>query len=352
MGAKVFANGLEISGKASDVNTMGAMPDVCLSPPSPPAGPVPIPYPNFSQASDTTDGSKTVKIGGKEVGLKGKSSYKKSKGDEAATRSFGASVVSHTIQGSVKHQAGSMDVKVEGSNVCRFGDLTTGNHSNSGMPVVPGAGGPAVGEADAECAALETRNNDDRNTFQNNQALSGPGTTNTNFNFKSNTPEVSSMSKAAHSRVAARDLSPHKHVEGTPAQARLKKNNPKSHVACPGGSSFQYNGAYFKGGHTEARIIETIFKGSGVGSIAGTLTMKIDWQPSKGGQSCAPCEHCQALLCAAAKCGLKIEFCTNDNKKEALDKDNDCEDDLNMNDPAVRQNMEIKNDLLKRRLGG
>jgi len=52
MGAKVFANGMEISGKASDNKSIAAMPEVCMSPPSPPAGPVPIPYPNTAMASN------------------------------------------------------------------------------------------------------------------------------------------------------------------------------------------------------------------------------------------------------------------------------------------------------------
>src|SRR5687768_16935881 len=103
MSKNVFANGMEVSGKKDDNKSVGSMPDVCLSPPSPPAGPVPIPYPNNSQASDTTDGSKTVKVGGGEVGLKNASSYKKSNGDEAATKSLGMGVISHNIQGKLKH---------------------------------------------------------------------------------------------------------------------------------------------------------------------------------------------------------------------------------------------------------
>ena len=44
----------------------GRLPDTCLSPPSPPAGPVPLPYPNTAFASDTTNGSTTVMISGQE----------------------------------------------------------------------------------------------------------------------------------------------------------------------------------------------------------------------------------------------------------------------------------------------
>jgi hypothetical protein len=130
MANKVFANGREIACKAADGKSTAAFPDVCLSPPSPPAGPVPIPYPNTGMASDTTDGSKQVKISGKEVVLKDKSCFKKSTGDEAATKSLGMGVVTHQIQGKVYFNAWSMDVKVEGENVPRHLDLTTHNHSS------------------------------------------------------------------------------------------------------------------------------------------------------------------------------------------------------------------------------
>lgn len=56
--------------------------DVCRSP-SPPAGAIPIPYPNIARASDTASGSKKVKVNAdKSVALKNRSNYKKSEGDE------------------------------------------------------------------------------------------------------------------------------------------------------------------------------------------------------------------------------------------------------------------------------
>src|SRR5208283_2652143 len=93
----------------------------------PPAGPVPIPYPNTAMASDTDNGSKTVQIGGDEVMLKDQSCFKKSTGDEAATKSLGMGVVSHQIQGTVAFVAWSMDVKFEGANVPRHLDLKLHN---------------------------------------------------------------------------------------------------------------------------------------------------------------------------------------------------------------------------------
>ena len=104
MGAKVYANGRSIAAKAADGKAICAFPDVCFTPPQTPATPpgVPIPYPNTGLASDTSDGSKTVKIGGKEVMLKNKSSFKKSTGDEAGAAPK-KGVVTSTNRGKVIH---------------------------------------------------------------------------------------------------------------------------------------------------------------------------------------------------------------------------------------------------------
>lgn len=128
MSKNVFANGREVSGSKDDNASLGGMPDVCLSPPSPPAGPIPIPYPNFSKASDTNDGTKTVKIGGDQVSIKNSSNYKKSNGDEAATKTLGMGVMSHQIQNTTYFAAWSFDVKFEGENAVRQMDMTTHNN--------------------------------------------------------------------------------------------------------------------------------------------------------------------------------------------------------------------------------
>jgi hypothetical protein len=54
-------------------------PDVCVTPT--PGGPIPIPYPNVSSASDLSTGAKTVKTDGKETMLKD-ASFTTSTGDE------------------------------------------------------------------------------------------------------------------------------------------------------------------------------------------------------------------------------------------------------------------------------
>jgi hypothetical protein len=122
MANEVYANGMEIACKAAAGKSVAAFPDTCLSPPSPPAGPVPIPYPNTAYASDTTNGTTTVMISGQEVMLKDQSTFKKSTGDEAATKSLGMGVVTHAIQGEASFIAWSMDVKIEGQNVDRHLD--------------------------------------------------------------------------------------------------------------------------------------------------------------------------------------------------------------------------------------
>jgi hypothetical protein len=97
---------------------------------------VPVPYPNTGLASDTTDGSTTVKISGQEVMLKDKSYFKRSSGDEAGCAPM-KGVVNGTNMGKVYFAAWSMDVKVEGENVVRHLDLTTHNHGTTANAPAP-----------------------------------------------------------------------------------------------------------------------------------------------------------------------------------------------------------------------
>lgn len=169
MANQVFANGMEVSCKAADGKSICAFPDVCMTPPQSPATPpgVPIPYPNTGLASDTSDGSTTVKISGQEVMLKNKSYFKKSTGDEAGCAPM-KGVVTHKITGKVYFTAWSMDVKVEGENVVRMMDLTTHNHGSvpGNTPTWPyidelafPKGGPCSAEKKAEqdaCAGMSS----------------------------------------------------------------------------------------------------------------------------------------------------------------------------------------------------
>lgn len=149
MGKNVFANNMEIACQAGDGKVVAAFPDVCMSPPSPPAGPIPIPYPNSSFSKDTKSGSKKVKIGDQPIALQDQSFYQTSPlGDEASTKSFGANLISHVNAGKTYFIAYSMDVKAEGKSVCRAFDLTTSNHASppagEGVPS-PNLGGTCMG---------------------------------------------------------------------------------------------------------------------------------------------------------------------------------------------------------------
>jgi hypothetical protein len=140
MGNNVFANNMEVSCKAADGKSICAFPDVCFTPPQTPATPpgVPIPYPNTGMASDTTDGSRTVKISKKEVMLKNKSYFKRSMGDEAGCAPKKGVVTSKNM-GKVYFTAWSMDVQAEGENVVRHLDMTTHNHASQGPNTPPWA---------------------------------------------------------------------------------------------------------------------------------------------------------------------------------------------------------------------
>ncbi len=138
MADEVYANGMEVSCKAGPGKSICAFPDVCFTPPQTPATPpgVPIPYPNTSMDSDSTDGSTSVKVSGQEVMLKNKSNFKKTMGDEAGCAPKKGMVTS-TNTGKAFFAAWSMDVKIEGENAVRHLDVTTHNHSNPANEFAP-----------------------------------------------------------------------------------------------------------------------------------------------------------------------------------------------------------------------
>lgn len=102
-----------------------AFPDLCKTPT--PAGPIPIPYPNIAMSSDTADGSSDVKVDGESIMLKD-SNFSTSTGDEAGSAQ---GVVSSKIKGKAEFVNYSMDVKVEGKNVPRLGDMMLQNKGGS-----------------------------------------------------------------------------------------------------------------------------------------------------------------------------------------------------------------------------
>jgi uncharacterized Zn-binding protein involved in type VI secretion len=124
----VFAENMGLFHKGS--NGKGIAPgDVCLTPPPPPAGPVPVPYVNVASAGDLTKGSESVKIDGESTALEDQSECSTSTGDEPGTQ--GGNVVTHKTKGKAFFQLWSFTVKVEGKGVGRHGDLMG---QNSGSP--------------------------------------------------------------------------------------------------------------------------------------------------------------------------------------------------------------------------
>jgi uncharacterized Zn-binding protein involved in type VI secretion len=123
----VFANGQGFFHKGSG-GTGKAYPDVCLSPPPPPGGPIPVPYLNSLTASDLTNGSTTVKIQGEPTALEDSSYVATSTGDEGGTQ--GGGVITHKIKGKGYFTLWSFDVKVEGKGVDRHGDPMLQNCSS------------------------------------------------------------------------------------------------------------------------------------------------------------------------------------------------------------------------------
>ncbi|MBS9782946.1 MAG: DUF4150 domain-containing protein [Pasteurella sp.] len=128
---EVFVNGLEVACKAADGKSVAAFPDPCWSPPFPSAGPIVIPYANTAYAKNLTNATKTVMITGKPVAQKDKSYFKTSTGNEAATNAFAKGYMSHVIKGKAYFRSWSMNVFVEGYNVCRHTDGMTHNHGST-----------------------------------------------------------------------------------------------------------------------------------------------------------------------------------------------------------------------------
>lgn len=136
MPVTVGVNNLSVVHQGSGGVTI-AFPDVCKTPS--PAGPIPIPYPNIAQSTDTAQGSKKVKCDGNPVCLEN-SNFSMSTGDEAG--SAGGGVVSNKIKGKAEFVNFSFDVKFEGKGVARALDLMLHNDKNT--PPFPLLQGPVI----------------------------------------------------------------------------------------------------------------------------------------------------------------------------------------------------------------
>lgn len=125
MPSHVLVNNLGLTYKGTIGISMATLPDVCKTPS--PGGPVPIPYPNVSNQSTLSKGTKSVKAKGKMIAVKG-SEYSSSTGDEPGTA---GGVSSSTFKKETSWITYSFDVKMDGKNACRHTDKTFHNHKNT-----------------------------------------------------------------------------------------------------------------------------------------------------------------------------------------------------------------------------
>lgn len=123
MAKTTFVNTRGVVHKGSG-STSTVFPDVCLTQVGKPV--VPIPYANLGEAKDTVKGPKTVTVDGEMPMVKG-ALYSKSSGDEPGTKN---GVLSGTHKGMCEFLTYSFDVKIEGRNVCRLGDMLFHNKKN------------------------------------------------------------------------------------------------------------------------------------------------------------------------------------------------------------------------------
>lgn len=327
MANDVFANGREIACKAGAGKTICAFPDTCFTPPENPATPpgVPVPYPNTGFASDTTKGSKTVEISGKEIMLKDKSYFKTSVGDEAGCAAK-KGVITSKNKGKVYFQAWSMDVKVEGENVDRHLDLTTNNHASKPgdtppWPFVDSASPPSQIDP-CESAANSADKADDlgpkkakRIDKDGKEIVYDTVPAGGFFVPAGGIPALpgaaqSGVNMMSHSSVSARDIRPN-------TKKGRMSGGQGGGVACPG-EKF----AVRKAGHAEVKMIEDILVGRYPGRLIGgaykpkgTLYLTV-----KRKEICCSCQ--KAIKCAEAQ-GIKFEYCS-DNEGNETKKEENC----------------------------
>ncbi|ATB44652.1 PAAR-like domain-containing protein [Corallococcus macrosporus] len=136
---EVYVNGLTPV-TAESGGTVVGFPDVCRVPS--PGGPMPVPFPNVAVSRDLENGSRTVRINGASVALRG-SCLGRSTGNEAGTA--GGGVASGTTRGRAHPVSYAADVFIEGRPVVRNHDLFTLNdHNTAPFPIMQPQGAPPV----------------------------------------------------------------------------------------------------------------------------------------------------------------------------------------------------------------
>jgi len=339
MGCKVYANGREVSARKNDNKAPAGVPDVVHSPPPPPPTPkigVPTPYLNFSYASDTADGTKTVKIGGGEVGIKNKSCYKTSTGHEAATPALNEGLLTKSWKGKTYFSSWSSDVKFEKKNAVRHLDMTTHNH-NGGTQTSGSTGSDIGGTAPppTESDCEEGGNNNDAKRGEIDKIVQNEVNPETKKKYTSPSffkgGGMATMKEIPDGKTAAAfsrsDALYEKHrtrlglTEGQLGDRKdgtikicdedytHKRNEGRSKGVCTGDCS-------------EARLLYGFSKRD----KASSLVFKVDVKKNNGEiKTIAPCAGCFEMMCHVRQhCNVRIFVCRMDNKPEELEKE-DCD---------------------------
>jgi hypothetical protein len=224
--------------------------------------------------------------------------------------------------------------------------LKTGNSVASTVSV---AGVALPAPTENQCQKLSDQNEKDRERIENSdrspserKALTGGGSTIANFKF---TPaRGASVTAAGSNRNEASSLDENHFKRGGSEEQRKKK---QSGLCVP----YRYHGQGKRSsGHSESRIVETLFKKRPGSPRPGVLLISVDLkkkQTDLAGEnvrSKMPCGHCHRLLCAAKKCGMRIFLCDANNQPQELT------DDMCEGNPGsrVRQSKRRK---LKRKMG-
>jgi uncharacterized protein DUF4150 len=306
---EVYANGMEIACKAGDGKVIAAFPDVCLSPPSPPAGPIPVPYPDTSFSKDMQNGSKTVSISGQEVMLKDQSFYNSSPlGNEAATNGLGAGVITHVITGKTYFIAWSMDVKFEGENVDRHLDLTTSNHASpAGNSMVQAdLDKMSITPMSPECKAAAGKAQEANNKGKKNLRDPDQPYVVCGAQFVPGSGAAGAGSMGA-SMIGSVDAKTGQDFEDFAPGTTMKEG---SYVEC-GGKKHKYASCR-QLGHAESKVIETLFKQARPGTPQGKLHIQV-----AGKEICCECQ--KLINCANQNKGFEVVICPPSKKKEDCD---------------------------------
>ncbi|VEJ56328.1 DUF4150 domain-containing protein [Pragia fontium] len=341
MAKNVYANGREVSSKKSGVTAVSPVPDVCHTPPPPPPlvppriG-IPIPYPNFGDSKDTIKGTDTVKIKNKMVGIKNKSVFKKSKGNEPATKGFKKGIINHHLTGEVKATSWSSDVKFEGKNAIRHLDSTKHNNKGSTQNTEYGAnkgGNSSEVAAKDDCEETQEKNVEIREKVDKiNKKVAKRKKVIASAKYmgkgKMNGKIISASSCSSLIRSSGKNIGDSSFVLA-PKSTEVFNNegielcNGKKHYPYPPKTDTVHSQS-MKCGHAEIGIINKL---SQTGSLAGNIVFNIDW--SKGP---IPCLFCARTICEVMEsCDTNIYFCSENGKSEKFNKKN-ADDDKNCKD--------------------